>query len=87
MAKFKTPSDVLDYFVDYSEWLGTDTIATSVWDVPTDMTKVSDSHTDTVSTVFVDGGLVGITYDLVNTIETVGGRTKSAAVTVVIREV
>lgn len=87
MAKFKAPTDVLDYFVDYSEWLGTDTIATSSWVVPTDITQTTDSHTDTVATVFVEGGTVGITYDLVNTIVTAAGRTKSAAVTVVIREV
>lgn len=71
----KTPSDVLDYMVDWSTWLGTDTISTSSWTVPAAMSVSLSSHTTTTTTVFLSGGADGNTYLISNTINTTGGRT------------
>lgn len=71
----KTPSDVLDYMVDWSTWLGADTISTSSWTVPAAMSVSLSSHTTTTTTVFLSGGADGNTYLISNTINTTGGRT------------
>ena len=72
----KDPNAVLDYVNDWSEWLGTDTISTSTWVVPTGITKDSDSKTDTSTTIWLSGGTAGTRYTVVNRIVTVGGRTE-----------
>lgn len=72
----KSPSDILDYILDYSTWLGVDTIDTSTWSVPSGVTKASDSKTADTTTVWISGGAIGQEYKIQNTITTVGGRTK-----------
>ena len=76
MAEFyiKDPGAKLDYQIDWSAWLGADTISTSAWTVQTGLTKVSDTHTTTTSTVWLSGGTLGASYTVVNHIVTVGGR-------------
>lgn len=71
----KDPDAVLDYSIDWSAWLGTDTIIISTWTVPTGIVKASDSQTTTVTTVWLSGGTDGSSYPVVNRIVTAGGRT------------
>lgn len=71
----KTPTDVLDYSVDWSSWLGTDTITSSSWSVPAALTVVLSTSTSTATTVFLTAGANGVTYLINNTITTTGGRT------------
>lgn len=72
----QTPASVLDYTIDYSCNLGTDTIVSSSWTVSsTDCILSSPSHTTTTATVFLTGGLAQNIYTLTNTITTAGGRT------------
>lgn len=75
----KDPDDVLDYQIDWSAELGTDTISTSTWTVPAGLTKDSDTNTDTTTTVWVSGGTAGTTYALLNKIVTAAGRTYEQA--------
>ena len=70
----KDPDAILDYSIDWSAWLGSDTISTSSWSVPTGITKVSDSKTTTVTTIWLSGGTEGPTYAVVNHIKTAAGR-------------
>jgi hypothetical protein len=76
MAEFytKDPNAKLDYRIDWSAWLETDTIVTSTWAVPDGLTKVSDSHTTTTSTVWLSGGTLEASYTVVNHIVTAAGR-------------
>lgn len=71
----KDPDEVLDYQVDWSARLGTDTIATSTWIVPAGITKDSDDHTATTATIWLSSGVLGATYEIQNRITTVGLRT------------
>ena len=82
----KDPSAVLDYSFDWSAWLGTDTIDSSSWSVPTGITKTSDSHTFITTTVWLSAGTVGTNYEVVNTIITAGGRTDQRTITIRCRE-
>ena len=70
----KDPQAKLDYHIDWSLFLGSDTISTSVWTVPDGITKVSDSNTSTISTIWVSGGTLGVEYSLVCHITTAAGR-------------
>ena len=71
----KDPQAVTDYDFDWTDWLGTDTIASHTVTVPSGLTKDSDSEASGVVTFFVSGGTPGKKYDVVCTVTTAGGRT------------
>jgi uncharacterized phage protein (predicted DNA packaging) len=71
----KDAGEVLDYQIDWSNELGSDTISTSTWTVPSGLTQDSDTKTDTTATIWLSGGTAGAEYTLLNTIVTSGGRT------------
>lgn len=71
----KDPDEVKDYGINWATLLSTDTIATSTWTVPDEITMDSDSHTTTATTVWLSGGTAGESYSLLNRIVTAGGRT------------
>lgn len=72
----KDPAAVLDYGLDWSEWLPDgDTIAASTWTVPTGLTVDSDTFNDVHTTVWLSGGTAGQVYQVVNQITTAEGRT------------
>lgn len=70
----KDPDAKLDYSPLWGEWIKTDTISASTWTVPSGITKLADSFTDTTTTIWLSGGTVDRTYEVVNHIVTVGGR-------------
>ena len=83
----KDPDATLDYSLDWSAWLGDDTIHTSQWIVEpisatNPLTVVGSSMTDKTATVWVAGGEYGV-YKLTNRITTMGGRTDDR--TIIIR--
>jgi len=86
MAFLKDPNAVLDYQVRWNTWLGADTISTSTWVVPSGITKESDTNTTTSATIWLSGGTVGDSYNLVNRIITAGGRTEDRTITIQIEE-
>lgn len=81
----KDPDAVLDYVVDWSEWLVDDTIDASEWTVPDGIEKDSDTHTTTTATVWLSGGTLGATYTLVNHITTVAGREEDQTIRIKVR--
>lgn len=82
----KDPSARLDYQIDWSAWLDTDTIATSEWTVPTGLTKYSDSFTANSAIVWIEGGTAGEEYPVTNQITTTGGRIDQRSIKIVVRE-
>ncbi|MER7070987.1 hypothetical protein [Terrabacter sp. NPDC000476] len=75
MRLTKDPTAVLDYQVDWSKWLAAgETIATSVWTVPTGLTKDSEAKADTTATVWLSGGQLDAVHAVVNRITTNQGR-------------
>jgi len=70
----KDPDAVLDYQVDWSDWLDSDTISTSTWTVPSGLAEDSASNTTTTATVWLSGGTAGTSYTVVNHIVTAEGR-------------
>lgn len=83
----KADDEVLDYAVDWSAWLGVDTITTSIWSVSTGLTVDSESETTTEATVWLSGGTNNKIYLVTNQITTANGRTaeRSFNITLTIR--
>lgn len=73
----KDPGAILDYVVDWTDWLAGDTILTSVWTVPAGITKASDFFSAALAVIWLVGGTNGTSYKIVNTITTAQGRTDS----------
>lgn len=87
----KDPDAILDYDVDWTKWLGADTLATSAFAIVTAATVPalvidSNSNTTTVSKVWLSGGKSGTKYELRNRITTAGGRTNDRTVYVKVKE-
>lgn len=84
----KDPDATLDYQVDWSAWLGTDTISVSSWIAASGITTGSpaSSHTTTTATVWASGGTAGEVYTLTNRIVTAGGRTNDQSIVIQVSE-
>ena len=80
----KDPQAILDFKIDWSGWLGTDTIATSTWTVPTGITQSAATNTTTAAIIWLSGGTLDTSYDLVNHITTAGGRSDDRTITITI---
>lgn len=76
----KDPDEVLDYQIDWTARLDGDTIDTSDWIMPNSITKDSATFSDTASTIWISGGLLGSSVVLTNRITTAGGRTMDQSV-------
>jgi len=83
----KSPTAVLQYTIDWTAWLaGADTIDTVTWTVPAGITSVSQTNTTLVANIKLSGGTVGVSYDVVCTITTVGSLTEQRTLRFVIVE-
>jgi hypothetical protein len=75
----KDPVEILDYYFDWSDWLGPlDNITGSTWAVSgSDAILQVGSQTFGASlvTAFASAGTAGVAYDVSNTITTAQGRT------------
>lgn len=72
----KDPGSVLDYVIDWSQWLPEgDVIGSSSFTVPAELTITDESFDDISATVWLSGGVLGKTYKITNQIVTSpGGR-------------
>lgn len=83
----KDPEAIVDYEVDWSTWLGSDTLASSTWMAPSGITVTSSTgFTTTKATIWLSGGTNGSDYVLTNTITTAGGRTEDETVVILCRQ-
>lgn len=88
----KQPADVLDYDVDYSDFLPSDdTITTPIAaveeiDPDTDLAVDSVSVSDLVMKVWLSGGVSGTTYKVTATAATSGGRVKEQEFKIRVRD-
>ena len=76
-TRAKDPDATVDYAIDWSAWLGSDTLLSSTWVVPSGLTQPvspAASFTSTVTTVWLTGGTLGQSYTVTNRITTAAGR-------------
>jgi hypothetical protein len=80
---------VLDYGIDWSAWLGDDTITASAWDVPAGLAVVGSAEglTDGKTTlVWLSGGQLGADYTITNRVTTAAGRVDERSIKVHVRD-
>jgi hypothetical protein len=90
----KDPQAVLDYDLDWAEWLTSypgDTLSSATWSTPSPVTSPpliasSPYLAGSKSVVWLSGGLAGSTYTTTCTIYTTGGRIDERTVTVKVRQ-
>lgn len=82
----KAPNESLDYGFDWSAWLGTDTLATSTWTLPTGLTAGAPANTTTGTTQYISGGALGQDYIVKNQITTAAGRTAERSAILQVRQ-
>ena len=73
----KDPNANLDYKIDWTDWLGADTISASTWSIPGTaggLTVGTSSFTTKIATVFLSGGTAGQVVRVTNRITTSLGR-------------
>lgn len=70
----KDPNDAVDYQINWSPFLGVDTIIASTWTPDDGITVASDGRSATTTTVTVAGGTVGQEFGVRNRITTTAGR-------------
>lgn len=76
------PGAVLDYSVDWTEWLMPgETVSVSNWAASAGITLSRQAVTyGAVATTFASGGVAGQVYVLTNTVTTTDGRTDSRTI-------
>lgn len=85
----KQPGEVLDYDIDYSDWLAAreDTVDSYTVSAATGVTLDSYAMTSGVIKVWLSGGTHNVTYKVEAEVTTVGGREKHAAIYVKVVEI
>lgn len=73
----KEPTEVLDYRIDWSDWLDGLTIATSTWSVPSGITSEDETNTSTITLIRLSGGTWGAIYEVSNTITASDGQSET----------
>lgn len=83
----KDPDAVLDYTVDWSDWLiPGDWIISVVASVsPAGLVVDYTSWTDDLAIVWLSGGSVGVRYSVTVSVVTAGGREDSRSIAVVVK--
>jgi len=82
----KDPGATLDYTIDFTAWLGSDTIATALVTTPAGLTEASESNTTTKVTVWLSGGTVGQSYTVTCRITTTAGRVDERSLLIRVRD-
>jgi hypothetical protein len=73
-ARPKHPAATTRFVVDWTLWLGADTISSVVWTITGALTQVSTSFTTLAATIFVSGGVLGDVVTINCKITTAAGR-------------
>jgi hypothetical protein len=74
----KSPADVADYYIDWSEFLSsTESITSASVTAPAGITAVENSFTSKVVRIRLSGGTAGTTYAIVCTVTTTNSETFS----------
>lgn len=72
----KDPNAILDYSFNWGKWLVDDTIVTSNWTVPSGITSAGVAVSPSTTTIWLQGGIAGVSYSVYNQITTARGRTE-----------
>lgn len=81
------PDAILDYYLDWSAWLGDDTLSESTWSADhADITLSQSAILGPMTQIWVQGGTVHSCVTLTNHIVTADGREDDRSLQLLIRE-
>jgi len=81
----KSTADLLDYGINWSEFLGSDTITASGWTIaPDDLVQTRNSFLPQIATIWLSGGTPNQVYTVTNTITTALGRVVDQSVNILV---
>lgn len=82
----KDPDAELDYTLDWSQWLDSDTLSSASWaTTPTGLSITNTTTTTTLAAVWLSGGSHGSDYDVRCRVVTAGGRTDDRTIRLQVR--
>lgn len=84
--RYKDPDEIVNFGIDWVDYLGSETITGSSWTMPADISQVSAAFTDTQATIKLSGGTLGTTYRVTNRITTSAGETVDQSIDVEVIE-
>lgn len=70
----KDPTAVLDYTIDWTEWLGFDALTNVLWTVPSGIVSAGSFSSQSTTTVWLSGGTGGTSYLVSCSVTTSSGR-------------
>ena len=73
--KYKDPDEVISFGVDWSEYLGAETVTSSNWTVASGVTTVGQTLVGKQANVTISGGTLGTVNRITNRITTSAGET------------
>jgi hypothetical protein len=82
---FKDPDEVLDYEVDWSDRLGSDTIDSVTWTMPSGIVKDDQDVSGDIAVIWISGGTAGESYNIGCRVVTTGGRTYDETIVLPVR--
>ena len=81
----KDPDAIIDYSIDWSDWLQSDTISTGTWVVPAGIIETQRVQTESICTIYLSSGTAGNTYSVTNRITTANGRVNDQTIFIIVR--
>ena len=83
-SAIKDGDSLLDYLIDWTEFLESDLIDSVLWIVPDGLASEAETHDSKTATIWISGGVVGVCYDVTCRITTVGGRVDDRTIAVTV---
>lgn len=84
--RYKDPDEVVNFGIDWADYLKSDTITASIWIVPAGISQVSATFTDTQAIIKLSGGTLGTIYRITNRINTSAGETVDQSIDIEVIE-
>jgi len=82
----KDPAATIDCAIDWSHYLGADTISEATWTVPEALTSVAETTTATRTTIRISGGELHQRYENACTVTLNSGQVDVRRLVIVIQE-
>ncbi len=84
--KYKDSDEIVNFGIDWVDYLEADTITNSSWITPVGISQVAASFTDTQAIIKISGGTLGVIYRITNRIITSAGETVDQSIDIEVIE-
>jgi hypothetical protein len=88
-TRYKDPDAKRKYTINWTKWLASqdegETIEESDWIVPDGLTNIDESFDDYNAMIWISGGTLGATYNVINRIITSTGQIQDATIELIMQ--